>query len=235
MDAAATDGIPWPRTEILHNIEGVHGQGAAVIRVGRYKLLRHMQGARGFDGWCDVCNATECWMPPNSGPGAGPDGRSVARGGQLCCLSAPPSDANASASCPPLFKGSAPLPPTLLYDIEADPAERVDLAPSLTYLLTYLLTPLLTYLLTPQVDLAPSLPRVVSKLLGRLAAYNATNVPCCICTGSARTSEMDMPPYQGYWSSCASPASCPALPRCPLSKPWPRPAPSTCTARSDLK
>ena len=62
-----------------------------------------------------------------------------------------------------------------MYDIEADPSE--------------------------QHDLALSDPALLNLLLKRLAHYNATNVPCCICTGSSRTSEMDVPPRDGYWFS----------------------------------
>ena len=63
----------------------------------------------------------------------------------------------------------------MLYNIEADPSERR--------------------------DLAPSQPDIVAQLRARLAHYNASNVPCCICTGSARTGEMDVAPADGYWFS----------------------------------
>ena len=128
---APSDAAEFPRTEILHNIEGVEGSGVAVVRVGAYKLLQRMQVARGFDGWCDMCNHTAgCWIPPNAGPGAGvPNGTTVAFGGQLCCFSAPPSDANATSSCLPAFANhSEPLPEFLLFDVDADPAERHDLS-----------------------------------------------------------------------------------------------------------
>lgn len=175
---ASSSDPSWPRTELLHNIEGVDGTGVGVIRVGQYKLLHRMQSARGFDGWCDVCNRTEgCWMPPDSGPGASaPDGKVVPLGGQLCCYTAPPSDANSTSSCAPaLTNHSLPLPEDVLYDIDADPSERF--------------------------DLAPAMPEVVKQLRARLDFYNASNVPCCICTGSGRTGEMDLPPKDGYWSS----------------------------------
>ena len=48
-------------------------------------------------------------------------------------------------------------------------------------------------------DLAASRPAVVAALLARLAEHNASAVPCCICTGSGRTAEMDVPPLEGYW------------------------------------
>ena len=175
-DGRAGSSLQAPRTELLHNIEGLDGTGVAAIRVGKYKLLHRMQTARGFDGWCDVCNHTEgCWMPPDSGPGAGaPDGKVVPHGGQLCCFAAPPADANFTASCAPaLANHSDPLPDDLLYDIDADPWERY--------------------------DLARSLPEVVRQLHARLDVYNASNVPCCICTGSDRTEEMNRPPIDGYW------------------------------------
>ena len=41
-----------PRTEILHNIDGMHGTGEAAIRVGDFKLLRNPTGT---DMWCDTC------------------------------------------------------------------------------------------------------------------------------------------------------------------------------------
>ena len=65
----------------------------------------------------------------------------------------------------------------MLYDVDADPAERHDLAGS------------------------PAHRQVLGHLLERLAFYNASNVPCCICTGSGRTGEMDEPPLEGYWTS----------------------------------
>mmetsp|Transcript_27831 Transcript_27831/g.68748 ORF Transcript_27831/g.68748 Transcript_27831/m.68748 type:complete len:150 (-) Transcript_27831:48-497(-) len=126
--------------------------------------------------WCDACNSTSgCWMPPNSGPGAGAEGHTVAQGGQLCCFGAPPSDANFTASCPPVESPSPTLPVDMLFDIDTDPSERH--------------------------DLSSAQPEIVQALLQRLATYNASNVPCCICTGSARTSEMDEPPLDGYWTS----------------------------------
>ena len=63
----------------------------------------------------------------------------------------------------------------LLYDIDADPSETT--------------------------DVAAAKPEVVRSMLTRLAAYNATNAPCCICTGSSRVAEMDEPPLDGYWYS----------------------------------
>lgn len=164
-----------PRSEILHNIEGVNGAGVAVLRVGKYKLLHQMQTARGFDGWCDACNHTDgCWVPPHSGPGVGDEGKTVPLGGQLCCLAAPPWRHNYSASCD-VYNGTQPLPVNLLYNIDDDPSE--------------------------QHDIASSEPALLNALLTRLAEYNETNVPCCICTGSSRTSEMDVPPRDGYWYS----------------------------------
>ena len=114
----------------------------------------------------------------------------VKQGGQLCCFAAPPSDANDTSSCP-VYNGSSPLPTDLLYDIEADPAERH--------------------------DLAPSQPALVASMLQRLAKHNATNEPCCICTGSDRTSEMDQPPPDGYWYSFADQTPNPA-PDCKLQR-----------------
>jgi hypothetical protein len=84
MSAAA---VP-PRTEILFNIDGVNGTGAAALRVGNYKLLRsqcsgkdgcggHAPGdgfapssvasagkpaaipSLGMDRWCDVCTVSD--------------------------------------------------------------------------------------------------------------------------------------------------------------------------------
>jgi len=180
-----------PRTELLVNIEGVGGSGAAVLRVGDYKLMRRMQPARGFDGWCDACNdPAGCHVPPGAGPGADPKGpgQNVSLGGQLCCWA--PSVANATA-CGPFHGPRAPLPDTLLYDVAADPAELH--------------------------DLAPAMPERVADLMRRLDAYNATNVPCCICTGSGRTSEMDRPPRDGFWYSFADQSPNPD-PNCKLQR-----------------
>ena len=63
----------------------------------------------------------------------------------------------------------------LLYDIEADPSELH--------------------------DVSASRPQVVRAMRARLAVYNATNVGCCVCTGSAPTEEMHVPPRDGYWTS----------------------------------
>ena len=74
-----------------------------------------------------------------------------------------------------VYNGTQPLPVNLLYNIDDDPSE--------------------------QHDIASSEPALLNALLTRLAEYNETNVPCCICTGSSRTSEMDVPPRDGYWYS----------------------------------
>ena len=175
LAAASAAAAAFPRKDILHNIEGVDGTGVAVLRVGRHKLLHRMQTARGFDGWCDVCNSTNgCWMPKGSGAGAEKGDRVVALGGQLCCFAAPPWAANHSKSCAP-FGGAKPLPEDLIYDVEADPSE--------------------------QDDLAPTSPQLLATLHARLRVYNESAVPCCICTGSQRTDEMDSPPRDGYWYS----------------------------------
>ena len=117
--------------------------------MGRYKLLHRMQLARGFDGWCDVCAAeTGCFVPPAAGPASN---KTIAHGGQLCCFVQPPPNAT---TCPKVGGASpqkAPLPANLLYDVESDPSETS--------------------------DLAPSHPTIVIRLLARLAAYNATNEP----------------------------------------------------------
>ena len=63
----------------------------------------------------------------------------------------------------------------MLFNIDADPSE--------------------------QYDIAASSPDVVRAMMHRLAQYNATNEPCCICTGSQRTPEMDEPPLDGFWTS----------------------------------
>ena len=156
-----------PRTELLHNIEGVGGTGAAVLRVGSHKLFVNMQAARGFDGWCAPCaDPNGCVVPD----GAAQSNRTVAFGGQLCCWQPPVKGAT---TCTPYNRTA--LPPVLLYDIDADPSETT--------------------------DVAAAKPEVVRSMLTRLAAYNATNAPCCICTGSSRVAEMDEPPLDGYWYS----------------------------------
>jgi len=167
--AANTDtaAAAFPRTELLHNIEGVSGTGAAVLRVGAHKLFVNMQAARGFDGWCAPCaDPNGCAVPD----GAAQSNRTVAFGGQLCCWQPPVKGAT---TCTPYNRTA--LPPVLLYDIDADPSETT--------------------------DVAAAKPEVVRSMLTRLAAYNATNAPCCICTGSSRVAEMDEPPLDGYWYS----------------------------------
>jgi hypothetical protein len=166
--ALTAPGGPPPRSELLHNIEGVRGSGVGVVRVGELKLLRRMQTARGFDGWCDVCDAEAgCEVPAGAGPAK--NATTVAHGGALCCWAPPAND-----TCQPTNRTPA-LPDVLLYNISADPRELV--------------------------DLAPSQPADVARLLARLDAYNATNEPCCICTGSGRTPEMDLAPLDGFWMS----------------------------------
>ena len=196
MSGALRESQSFPRTEILHNIEGVGGTGIAVLRVGRYKLLHRM--ARDFDGWCDACNSTAgCWMPKGSGPGAEQDDKIVPHGGQLCCLAAPPWATNHSASCAP-FAGTKPLPADLLYDVEADPSE--------------------------QYDLAPSSPELLERMHTRLRVYNESAVPCCICTGSDRTDEMDRPPKDGFWFSFADQGPNPSKDCALQNEPVPLPA-----------
>ena len=151
---------------------------------GRYKLLHRMQTARGMDGWCDACNATDgCTIDVGTGPGADHAPVVVPLGGQLCCFAMPPSQHNHSASCAP-YTGPTPLPSNLLYDILTDPSEEH--------------------------NLAMSMPDVVADMHARLQKYNSTSVPCCICAGSDRTSEMDHPPDDGYWYSFADQGPNPA-------------------------
>ena len=99
--------------------------------------------------------------------------RQVRRPERLRCSTAPrraiaPSRSAASSRCwQPPIKGATTctpynrtaLPHVLLYDIDADPSETT--------------------------DVAAAKPEVVRSMLTRLAAYNATNAPCCICTGAA--------------------------------------------------
>ena len=146
----------FPRTELLHNIEGVKGTGAAVLRVGSHKLFVNM-AARGFDGWCAPCaDLNGCAVPD----GAAQSNRTVAFGGQLCRWQPPVKGATMRTP-----RNRTALPHVLLYDIDADPSETT--------------------------DVAAARPEVVRSMLTRLAAYNATNAPCCICTGSSRVAEMD--------------------------------------------
>jgi len=175
-------GAP-PRSELLHNIEGLDGTGVAVIRVGRYKLLHRMQSARGFDGYCDVCHRPEGCQTD--------DGRTVLQGGQFCCAALPTGN---STHCPPP-PPSAPLPESLLFDIVGDPSETT--------------------------DLAAAQPERVRQMLARLQQYNATSSPCCICTGSGATDEMDKPPREGYWTSFHDQSANPD-PNCKLQAepPW---------------
>ena len=165
-----------PRREILINIEGVNGTGVAAVRVGRYKLLHRMALRPQFSGWCDECNIVEgCFVAPGEGPGAGAQGRSIPLGGVLCCFGGVPAPRRGNVSSCPAFARPPPLPDNMLFDVESDPSEFY--------------------------NLAESMPKVVGELLSRLAAYNATNTPCCICTGSGRTGEMDLPPIDGFWFS----------------------------------
>lgn len=187
----------FPRDRILHNIEGVAGTGAAALRVGRFKLLLNMARSGDFDGWCDACpKPSGCVVPPGAGPGAtGPAGQLVELGGQLCCWDPP-----LAGGCPNISSQPPPPPPLLLFNIEADPRE--------------------------QVDLAPSLPGVVAAMLGVLDGYNRTSVPCCICTGSAPdTAEMARPPMGGFWFRFWAPGPNPD-PACALMNqpPWRRSA-----------
>ena len=158
----------FPRKEILHNIEGVGGAGAAVLRMGGMGCCTackmpevSMVGAMsaGAQGWVEV--------------GAGPEGgKFVALGGQLCCYAGMPLVAREreavadSQKLLPVLQRFSCLPVNLLYDIEVDPSELH--------------------------DMAATRPDVVQTMLERLAWYNESNVDCCICTGSEPTGEMRM-------------------------------------------
>ena len=52
---------PFPRTEILHNIEGEHGSSVAVIRSGQYKLLYRMQKGKVL-----TAGVTRAIIPPDA-------------------------------------------------------------------------------------------------------------------------------------------------------------------------
>lgn len=162
--------VPPPRNEILHNIEGVNGTGAAVLRVGDFKLLHNMAAQGGFTGWCDVCSD-----PKGCSTGGG---ALVPQGGQLCCNTRPMPTAKAVAcAVAPAYKATSG---TMLFNIIADPSEANDLAINATL---------------EHAD-------VIAKMLARLKEHNATNVPCCVCTGSGVDgAEMKQPPKDGYWSS----------------------------------
>ena len=156
----ASTAFSFPRTEMLHNIEGVRGTGRAAIRVGQYKLIRN--GGWGWDGWCDTCSRPE---------GCVDDLRKLVKeGGELCCSSRPVRNASRCVPGP-----VQTIPRVLLFDIDSDPSETT--------------------------NLAQSQPQVVGRLLRRLAEYNASAVPCCICTGSGIAPEMAYPPREGYWTS----------------------------------
>lgn len=172
--AGAELGAP-PRTELLHNIEGIGGHGPAALRVGKHKLLVNMRKG-GFNGWCAPCaDPFGCFVPPGAGPGAGEEGRTVPRGGQLCCHAAPPLE---ERTCAPVPGGaerdaSARVSSVLLFDVEADPRELH--------------------------DLAPEHPALVGELLKQLARHNATNVPCCLCAARLDAEEKALPPKGGAW------------------------------------
>ena len=200
LSAAGAPGSAPPRAEILHNIEGIGGSGAAVLRVGEWKLMRNMQAGRGFDGWCDVCERRGgCFVPSGAGPSA--SDATVPYGGQLCCWS-PPVD----GACAPVNRTQT-LPELMLFHIATDPSETK--------------------------DVARANPHVVARLASRLDECNASATPCCICTGSGRTSEMDVPPRDGVWYSFRDQGPNPD-PNCALlnQPPWRDVSPSRWRARS---
>eukprot|EP00967_Tisochrysis_lutea_P074193 scaffold99557_cov33-Tisochrysis_lutea.AAC.1 len=178
--AARTDGsrphslhtvVSTPRQQILHNIEGIGGRGAAVLRVAQYKLMLNMAPSRGFDGWCDMCRSSEgCTVPVNAGPGSeGPAIKLVQHGAQVCCWNPPMLD----GSCPNATRPQPP-PPVLLFDIDEDPRELH--------------------------NIADSSPSIVSEMLRLMDVHNRSAVSCCICTGSTPDElEMSQPPLEDFW------------------------------------
>jgi hypothetical protein len=172
---ASASSVASARDDILHNIEGINGSAAAVLRMGDFKLLQRMQGGGGA-GWCDVCAAsTGCVVPQVNGSRGHQTSptHNVSFGGQLCCDNPPVIEKGAAVAC-----NTQPAPvvtKVLLFNIKEDPSESKDLSQD------------------------PAHQSTLQSISKRLAEHAATNVPCCICTGRPDQAEMSIPPKDGYW------------------------------------
>ena len=188
-----------PRTEILFNIDGINGTGAAAIRVGQYKLLRSSQQSGHSIHAQQTTAAISVGMtaeevafrsgaPPAAVPSLGMDwwcDICTATGG--CQDAVKPAKAAGGVYCSNATlntTAAAALPhyaPTecgegymcYIFDVLNDPSESNNLASHRSDLL--------------------------ASLLSALAKYQKGNVPCCSCSLLPDAAEMSLPPKDGTW------------------------------------
>eukprot|EP01043_Picozoa_sp_COSAG02_P017874 COSAG02_NODE_820_length_16798_cov_10.212887_7_plen_350_part_00 len=185
-----------PRTEILFNIDGVNGTGAAAIRVGQYKLLRSSQhsvhGQQRTAAISVDVTAEEVSFrsdgPPAAVPSLGMDWwcdicttkggcsdavkPAKAAGGVYCSNAT--LNATAAAAAPhyaPTECGEGYM--CYIFDVLNDPTESNNLASTRSDLLV--------------------------ALMGALGKYQKGNVPCCSCSLLPDAAEMSLPPKDGTW------------------------------------
>lgn len=204
--ASLSTGSPSPRTELLLGLSNVvcwgdapcDVPGTGAIRVGDYKLIRGHAGVWNVKGNVSMnfCGNRDNDVQPNTyplhvtvetSPPFCPTGW-VPQPGSGESVVPPPDvpacfDAGGAPSLPCSTDGSAYLSGgTWLFDVVADPTEKI--------------------------NLAPTRPDLVAALLAKLQAYNDTNIPQA---NSPQDPAADPSKFGGFWTPWrgdAVPAHC---------------------------
>ncbi|XP_077994914.1 arylsulfatase I-like [Glandiceps talaboti] len=133
-----SQGIPSPRTEILHNIDPI--SNTAALRVGGYKIVIGEDAGGHYDGW---------YKPDEIYEEKFRSKRNASMKSKLT-IDCGPKPVNASENCKPAEK-------PCLFDIERDPCEYVNLADKYPDVLQMLLSKLQSYNSTAVPPMHPGL------------------------------------------------------------------------------